>query len=444
MTSKRTNTRQRKKSNFINQRISKLSFTNHAKASGFKKRKARKITGKTLLIAFFLMALQGKNSFELWAEQINNIIGKTVSKQAIWKRITPCLTKFLMLVLSDALRKQISSTHQSIRQGKLRMSDYKRILIQDSTSIALPDWLKRCFPGNTSRGKKKSQLKIQVVYDLISNTFVHFEITPFTANDQSRSKDILNIACKGDLVIRDLGYFTLACFQKMSENISFVSRIRYGVKIFDIKTGEEINLLKHLKKYKSIDQWVLIGSEQKVKVRLVILPLSMEQANEKRYRAKCDRDKRMNHSAAYYELLGYCLFITTECKNTFTAKHIAKLYGLRWRIENIFKCWKSQFHLQELIPKHCALTKQRVESIIYMMLIFIVLFQVAIYNYMIIQSEKINERTISLTKLCQYITNNIMKFFYQTLRSLIPEILYYCAYDKRNDRLNFIQKLKLS
>ena len=82
-----------------------------------------------------------------------------------------------------------------------------------------------------------------MVYDLISNTFVHFEITPFPVNDQSKSKDILSIVRKGDLVIRDLGYFSLACFEKMSNNISFVSRIRYGVKIFDIKTGGEINLL---------------------------------------------------------------------------------------------------------------------------------------------------------------------------------------------------------
>ena len=100
--------------------------------------------------------------------------------------------------------------------------------------------------------------------------------------------------------------------------------------------------------------------------------------------------------------------------------------------------------MQELIPKNCELTKERVESIIYMMLIFIVLFQVAIYNYIIVKAEKTKDCLISLIKLCQYITNNFAKFFTQTLRSLIPEIRYYCAYDKRNDRLNFIQKLKLS
>lgn len=62
---------------------------------------------------------------------------------------------------------------------------------------------------------------------------------------------------------------------------------------------------------------------------------------------------------------------------------------------------------------------------------------------MILHSEKTQNCFISLTKLCQYITNNIARLFEQNLRSLTPEILYYCAYDKRKDRLNFIQKLKL-
>lgn len=443
MTSKRTNTQQRKNNNFINQRINKLSFNKHAIASGFKKRKAQKITGKSLLISFFLIALQGKNSFQLWAEQLSSYTGILVSKQGIWKRITPALTKFLLLILHDVLRDQIRGMHQLVNQGRLKIGNYTRILIQDSTIIALPEWLKWCFPGNTSRGEKKSQLKIQVIYDLVSNTFVHFEITPYTTNDQSKSKNILNIAGKGDLVIRDLGYFSLRCFKEMAKDISFVSRVRSGVKIYDIKTGEEINLLKRLKKCNRLDQWVLIGNEQKVKVRLVILPLSLEQASQKRLKAKHDRDKRLNHSAEYYKLLGYSIFITSESQSLFSAKQIANIYGLRWRIENIFKCWKSQFHLQKLIPKNCQLTKERVESIIYMMLIFIILFQFTIYNYMIIQSEKIKNSFISLTKLCQYITNNITRLFEQTLRTLTPEILYYCAYDKRKDRLNFIQKLKL-
>lgn len=444
MPSNQTNAKQRKASNFIYQKIKQLPFRKYAKVSGFSKRKSQKITAKSLLLSFFFMAVQGNNSFQLWAVQLNNLAGTTVSKQAIWKRITPCLVVFLKLILTDALLQQVNATQQKIKQGLIKISDYQRVLIQDSTVIALPWWLVKYYPGNTSRGRRKSQLKIQVIYDLISNTFIYFEVTAFTENDQSKAKDILNIARKGDLVIRDLGYFSIDCFSKLNDIASFVSRVKYGVKIYDCKSGIEINLLKYLRKNNRFDQFVIIGTAKKVKVRLVVMPLQEEQANQKRCRAKSDRDKRKNHSQEYYELLGYCIFITTESKAKFSANQIAKLYGLRWRIESIFKCWKSQFKLQELIPKSCALNKVRVESIIYMMLIFIVLFQVAVYNYMVIKAEQKQNCSISLIKLCQFISNNIAKFFEKSLDKLEDGILYYCVYEQRNDRENYAAKLMFS
>ena len=442
MTSERTTVLQKKEINSIHQKLDEIPFNKPALASGFKKRNHKKITGKALLVAFILMALQGNNSLQLWAEKMGGYTGKDVSKQAIWKRLTGCFVRFLSSVLSDMLHLQVSQVHrQAIRQGWVKK--YKRILIQDSTTIALPVWLRWCYPGNTSKGEKKSQLKIQVICDLLNNRFVHFEITPFTANDQSRSKDILQIAGRKDRVIRDLGYFSLDCFDRMNGGqIHFISRLKYGIKITDAQTGKAINLLKILRKQKRLDRWVWIGEKQQLYARLAVLPLPREQADQRRYKAKHDRDKRMNHSKEYYEQLGYSLFITTESRQQLSAVQIAKAYGLRWRIESIFKCWKSQFHLQRLIPQHTPLTRERTEAIIYMMLIFILLFQVTVYNYLIPRAGK--TCIISLTKLSRYIADNIHLFFEKTLSDLEPRLLRYCAYEKRNDRLNFVQKLKLS
>lgn len=322
------------------------------------------------------------------------------------------------------------------------LKNYKRILIQDSTIIALPVWLSRFFPGNVSRGEKKSQLKIQVVYDILSNRFIYFEITAFTTNDQSKAKDLLKLATREDLVIRDLGYFVLDCFDKMNEqSIHFISRMRYGIKIYDLKSGEEINLLQEIKKKKRYDQWVLIGKKQKVKVRLIALPLPEQQASIRRRRARQDRDQRLNHTKEYYKLLSYQLFITTEDKQILSSTQVASIYGLRWRIESIFKCWKSGFQLQKIISQTCSLTKDRVLAIIYMMLIFILLFQVTIYNQVRKATEKIENKLISLLKLCQYITSHFLPFLEQSFRSLMPLIIYHCRYDKRHDRQNFLQKI---
>ncbi len=438
MASKSTCSQQSYKS--IESQLKDIPFNKHTLSSGFKQRKAQKITGKLLLISFFVMALQGNNSFQLWAEKISSITGKHLSKQAIWKRITVYFTKFLATVLADALRQQVSKGSHQLDQIPFK-DQYKRILLQDSTTIALPPCLRWCFPGNTSHGEKKSQLKIQVIYDLLNNRFIYFEITPFTANDQSKSKDILHIAGKGDLVIRDLGYFSIACFnQLINQGISFISRQRFGIKITDTQTGKEINLLARLKTHARFDSWVMIGDKNKVKVRLVAVPLGQEQASRRRHKAKNDRDKRLHHTKEYYEQLGYSIYITTVNQKQFSAMQVVKLYGLRWRIETIFKCWKSQFHLQQLIPKQGTLTKERAEAIIYMMLIFILLFQRTVYNYLLsIGASAI----ISLIKLSRYIANNIELFLENNFRTLAPDLIRYCAYDKRKDRLNFIEKLKL-
>ena len=442
MSSKRTTVLQKKEINSIHQKLDEIPFNKLALASGFKKRRHRKITGKALLEAFILMALQGNNSLQLWAEKMSGYTGKNVTKQGIWKRLTGCFVRFLSSVLSNMLHLQVSQIHrQAIQQGWGK--SYKRILIHDSTTIALPAWLRWCYPGNTSKGEKKSQLKIQAIYDLLNNRFVHFEITPFTVNDQSKSKDILQIAGKEDMVIRDLGYFSLDCFVRMGDQqIHFISRLRYGIKITDAPTGKATNLLKILRKQKRFDRGVWIGEKQQLYTRLIALPLPEEQADRRRYKAKHDRDKRMNHSKEYYEQLGYSLFITTENDQQFSAVQIAKAYGLRWRIESIFKCWKSQFHLQRLMPQHVPLTRERAEAIIYMMLIFILLFQVTVYNYLILRAGK--TCIISLTKLSRYIADNIHLFFEKNLSDLEPFLLRYCVYEKRNDRLNFVQKLKLS
>ena len=432
----------------IEQKIKKIPFNKHAIKSGFKKRKAKKINGKVLLIAFFLMYLQGNNTFQLWAEQIGKLTNQFVSKQGIWKRVSARLTKFLKLILIDALLDQTKHIHT--QAGKYKwLKKYKRVLLQDSTVIALPSWLSWCFPGNVSRGKKKSLpiaigIKIQVVYDILSDHFIHFEITPYTSNDQSKSKDILSIVQSEDLVIRDLGYFVLDSFSEMSQqNISFISRLRYGVKLYEAETGKDINLLKELKKTGRFDKWIMLGKDQKLKARLVAEKLAVEQVNNRRRKAKNDRDKRINHCKEYYEMLEYNLFITTEDKELLSSDQVARSYEIRWRIEIIFKCWKSNFHLQDLIPKNCSLTKERVEAIIYMMLIFILLFQVTIYNMTLVRTDKIKNCFISLVKLCKYIAININLFFENDFNSLLPKILYYCRYDKRYDRQNFAQKIKL-
>jgi hypothetical protein len=93
---------------------------------------------------------------------------------------------------------------------------FNRVLVEDSTSIKLDPRLVADFPGSRNQsGKKSATLKIHTLIDILTEHFCYFDIKSFAKNEQSTAQDILTIANASDLVIRDLGYFTLAAFKKL-------------------------------------------------------------------------------------------------------------------------------------------------------------------------------------------------------------------------------------
>ncbi len=326
------------------------------------------------------------------------------------------------------------------------LRNFNNILVQDSTILNLPGWLSKYYPGSFSQGKAKALLRIQLVIELRESRIVWFAITPYSKNDQSMSNSIFDSGKHGDLVIRDLGYFSLKVFQEMSDRgLSFISRIKPEVNIFDLKTGQKIDLIKTLRAKHRMDKWVLVGSGQKMRLRIVAIKLPEKIANEKIRKKRQNKDYRSNHSKDYYQLMRYNIYLTSEDNAILNLSQIAQTYGLRWRIEIIFKTWKSNFHLQELIPCNIMTSKERVESVVYLMLVFIIQFQLKIYSQIFnwFQTQK-HPFTISILKLSRFMADRVKEILQMNTSELFDYIRYYCQYDKRLDRKNFNQKLLLS
>jgi len=185
------------------------------------KRKPKKISPSHLLYGLFILVLGGGNSLTNLAIKISLLNDCTLSKQAVFKRINESLIVFLQSILSFAIIRNSNVKREPSFDNSL-FSNFKRVILQDSTNIKLNKKLAQDFPGNRNKsGKVNAILKIQAVIDILTEQFCHFDISPFTKNDQSVSGDILQFARPSDLIIRDLGYFSCSVFKKLQLNNIF-------------------------------------------------------------------------------------------------------------------------------------------------------------------------------------------------------------------------------
>src|SRR5205807_2210411 len=96
-------------------------------------------------------------------------------------------------------------------------------------------------------------------------------------------------------------------------------------------------------------------------VRLVAIPVPEEVANERRRKAKA-QDRRSRPSAKRLFLMSWSLLLTNVPKSLWPAKVLPVIYRLRWRIEMIFKAWKSHLGLRELNCRTANLLRLSVMS----------------------------------------------------------------------------------
>lgn len=408
----------------------KSLITRIGRRSGFVQRKPKKISAYHFVIGFIISCCNSKNTFSEWAFQITLLSGKRVSKQGVFNRMNAKATAFAKQLLEEVLLQKNGENYASSL-----FKSFGKVLLQDSTTLRLPQILSGMFPGNHSCGEQKAIARIQSILDMKAMRFIDFSLGAFTQNDQSASGSILPLVKKGDLVIRDLGYFSLVVFEKLIQaEVHFLSRLRYGVTITD-KQGKLILLKDLLKQKRGVDRWVYIGKEKKVLVRLVMIPVPAAQAAEKIRKAKQDRDARLNHSKEYYEWLRFNVYITTVDKDVWTAQQVYKAYKVRWQIEIIFKSWKTGFNLQHILHEGCT-DEDRVRVTIFLMLLFMCLFMQKIYVRYKNVIENTTNKKISLIKLSIYVGNNIKEIIAIPNKILKEIITLHCCYDKRSDRIN--------
>lgn len=347
-----------------------LDLDHLARESGLVQRRARKLSARVLLNSLLSVVTARRPSLMLIAAVASAVHGQVVSKQAVWKRLNGACADFLGHVLM-ALTARVMDLQQPAPGGCF--ARFTRVLLQDSTLLALPEKLLEVFPGSANQtGKRRGMLRLQTVYDLLHDRYLQTTFSAFTRNDQTAANDILELIGPGDLVLRDLGYFTLASLAAIGNaGAYFLSRLRVGLAVLDPATGEDLKLLERLRGQEALDLAVQLGRQDRLPARLVAVRVPADVAEERRRQARANRDRRCRPSPESLALLDWEIFVTNVPPDIWSTHMAVQVYGLRWRIETLFKLWKSHFHLPDL-PQNVS--ADQVRCLVLARLIHIVIF----------------------------------------------------------------------
>ena len=409
--------------------------------TGWQKRSPRKITAAALLSSLCAQCLGGTASFNDIATALDAASGRQPSRQSVAERFAqPCL-RMIQTVLRLAIDRRVTTSMQQDAPVLGLLHRHSRVLVQDSTIIELPGWLFDTFSGVANGTHQVCNARIQATYDLKNMCFEAFSIDAYSKNDVSAAPELA--LRPGDLVLRDRGYLSVGEIQRHQQaGAHFIYRHKTGALYRDAQSDEPLDLPKLLHRHGSLDREVALNDAQRTRVRLVAAPVSQQTADLRRMKARKEM-KGHRPSAAVLELMGWTIFLTNLGQEvSFSA--LLETYGLRWRIEVIFKAWKSQmnFHVIHRVSalelKICLTAK----------LVSITVGMGHLYRLCYERMREATGRDLSLLKFTRYMAQmpqrlaSITTWLMEGAPASSPicvALRKYCCYDQRK-RLNYHQK----
>ena len=412
--------------------LSLLPLDSLAKTSGFVRRRPRKLSLEAFLQSILLALYQPSHSLQSWAAQLSALQSELFSKQALHRRCGKGLVNFLELLLATVLG-------NFMRRDCPRelFQRFGRVLLQDSTALALHPSLAKHFPacGNQHQSKLAS-IKIQAIFELCSQSWVHFELGSLTDNDQKASALILNHLRPGDLVIRDLGYAVLRVWRQIAQRGAyFLSRCRSDFALFDRQSQQPLELLDLLQNHSQLSIELLVGAQERLPVRLVALRLPAQLAAQRRRRARANarRDRALRLTKRYLKLLDWTILLTNVTPEQLSAQQLLEAYSCRWQIEVLFKTWKSHFQLGRLPSRNPRWVQIQ---------LLVKLLAIALLQSTFAPNPFVAElRALSPLKIAAYFSRLLPLITASPHRDWLEHFRYYCRYDSRSDRVNFFEKL---
>jgi hypothetical protein len=151
------------------------------------------------------------------------------------------------------------------------------------------------------------------------------------------------------LHLRDQGFINLPRWQQEQEQEQFVLRyLRSTICLFD-RQGQPLDLVQMLSHAEELgEREVVVGSSQRVPMRLVCERVPAEVAKQRRKRGRQEARERGQASSKRASILAqWTIAVTTVPSALLSLPEALVLLRLRWHIEWLFTLWKQHGSLDE-------------------------------------------------------------------------------------------------
>jgi hypothetical protein len=322
-----------------------------ARPSGFVQRNS-KLTGplfaKTLVLGWIGQPAASVSQLC----QVSAELGLAITPQGLEARLGSRAVSFFEQLLKVTVSQLITPSSVAIPI----LTRFGAVIIDDSTTIGLPDALAEVWPGTGERtGHNQSALKLQVRYDLGSGRLDGPLLQAGRANDRTSPLQTTPLPV-GSLHLADLGYFSLDLLEaEQTAGGYWLRRLPVQTVVFDAQgcRPELHRLLEAQSKAQSkvqssdmIDLQVSLGVKKRFRCRLLAARVPQDVAEERRRKLHAEaRHKSQPVSKARLKLADWTIYVTNCPADLLTIPEALVLARLRWQIELLFKLWKTHGQL---------------------------------------------------------------------------------------------------
>jgi hypothetical protein len=210
-------------------------------------------------------------------------------------------------------------------------------------------------------------------------------------------------------------------------------------------TKKPIDITSELEKNSNLDIIVELNNKKRTRVRLITSKVSEDVANNRRRKAK--KENKTKPSKGYLKQQGWTIYLTTIPKEEADFTSIFNIYSLRWRIEIIFKSWKSNIGFSKIHN----VSNIQLHVILLARFIMVIIITQYFFKQCRLIVKKHLKRYLSLLKVTNYLVKHLEKIseinyelinYKGSVGKTICVLSRYCSYETRN-RLNDEQKMDM-